>query len=141
MLYDTIKSKNIEAMKARDSVSRAIYSVLIGKLDLLKVAKREKGEELSDADCVGIIQKTLKELEDEKNNYAKANNNQKVEDISKQMECAKALLPKMLTEEEVRNIVSNLEDKSLPNIMKYFKTNYAGKCDMSVVNKVAKSYN
>ena len=141
MLYDTIKSKNIEAMKARDSVSRAIYSVLIGKLDLLKVAKREKGEELSDADCVGIIQKTLKELEDEKNNYAKVNNNQKVEDISKQMECAKALLPKMLTEEEVRNIVSNLEDKSLPNIMKYFKTNYAGKCDMSVVNKVAKSYN
>ena len=30
-----------------------------------------------------------------------------------------------------------LEDKSMPNIMKHFKLNYLGKCDMKLVNKLA----
>ena len=62
MIYDTIKKSNLEAMKNRDSVARGIYSVLISKLDLLRINKRENGEELTDADCVSVIQKTLKEL-------------------------------------------------------------------------------
>ena len=141
MLYDEIKKSNLLAMKERNSVARAIYSVLIGKLDVVKITKREKGEELTDVDCVSVIQKTLKELEDERSNFVKVNNTLKVESIDQQIEYAKAFLPKMLTEEEVINIVSSLEDRSLPNIMKYFKSNYAGKCDMGIVNKVAKSFN
>ena len=42
---------------------------------------------------------------------------------------------------KVKEIVDSLEDKSMPNIMKHFKLNYAGKCDMSIVSKIAKSYN
>jgi len=141
MIYEDIKKSNLEAMKNRDSVARGIYSVLISKLDLLRISKRENGEELTEADCVSIIQKTLKELEDEKCNFLKVNNVEKVEAITKQIAYAKVFLPNMLTEEEINNIVSNLEDKSIPNVMKYFKFNYAGKCDMSIVNKVAKSYN
>ena len=141
MLYDEIKKSNLLAMKERNSVARAIYSVLIGKLDVVRITKREKGEELTDVDCVSVIQKTLKELEDERSNFVKVNNTLKVESIDQQIKYAKAFLPKMLTEEEVVSIVSSLEDKSLPNIMKYFKSNYAGKCDMGIVNKVAKSFN
>ena len=55
------------------------------------------------------------------------------------MEYAKAFLPKMLTEEEIKKIIDSLEDKSMPNIMKYFKTNYAGKCDMSIVSRLARN--
>lgn len=141
MLYDEIKAKNIEAMKQRNTDARAIYSVLIGKLDLVKVAKREKQEELTDTDCISVIQKTLKELEDEKGNYQKVGNVAKVEALVNQMNYAKSFLPSMLSEEEIVEIVNSLEDKSLPNIMKYFKTNYAGKCDMGLVNKVAKGLN
>ena len=141
MLYDEIKKSNLLAMKERNSVARAIYSVLIGKLDVVRITKREKGEELTDVDCVSVIQKTLKELEDERSNFVKVNNTLKVESIDQQIKYAKAFLPKMLTEEEVVSIVSSLEDRSLPNIMKYFKSNYAGKCDMGIVNKVAKSFN
>ena len=39
--------------------------------------------------------------------------------------------------EEIKNIISSLEDKSMPNIMKHFKQNYLGKCDMKLVNKLA----
>ena len=34
----------------------------------------------------------------------------------------------------------SLEDKSMPNIMKHFKLNYLGKCDMKLVNKLANEY-
>jgi uncharacterized protein YqeY len=46
----------------------------------------------------------------------------------------------MLSEEEIYKIISALEDKSIPSVMRYFKTNYAGKCDMSSVSKIAKTF-
>ena len=45
----------------------------------------------------------------------------------------------MMNEEEIKNVILSLEDKSIPAVMKHFKTNYAGKCDMGLVNKVLKS--
>ena len=141
MIYDDIKKMNLTALKERNTIARAIYSVLISKLDLLKISKREKGEELSDSDCVSVIQKTLKELEDEESNFLKVNNLEKVESIKKQKEYASSFLPKMLSEEEIRNIINSLEDKSIPNVMKYFKSNYLGKCDMGLVNTIVKSFN
>ena len=41
-------------------------------------------------------------------------------------------------EEEIKNIIANMDDKSIPSVMKHFKANYAGKVDMSLVNKIAR---
>ena len=46
---------------------------------------------------------------------------------------------KELTEEEIRKEISTLDDKSLPNVMKHFKTNFQGKADMGLVSKIARS--
>ena len=140
MLLQDIKKANIEALKNKDSNARAIYSVLINKCMLLEINKRENGEELADADVVSLIQKTLKELEDEISNFEKVNNFSKVELLKSQIETIKVFLPKMLNEEEVKKIIEKLDDKSIPNVMRHFKTNYAGKCDMSMVSKLAKQY-
>ncbi len=139
MLIDEIKKANCEAMKARDSVTKGIYSIIMNKYMLLTVEKREKGEQASDNDLIAIIQKTIKELQDEKENYAKVNNLSKVADIEKQESAIKAYLPKMLSEEEIRLEISKLDDKTIPTIMKHFKTNFAGKVDMGLVNKIART--
>lgn len=139
MLFQDIKKANLEALKNKESNARAIYSVLINKCMLLEINKREKGEELVDADVVSLIQKTVKELEDEISNFEKVNNASKVELLKEQMSYIKKFLPSMLSEDEIKNIMENLEDKSMPGIMKYFKTNYAGKCDMGKVSQLAKS--
>ena len=44
----------------------------------------------------------------------------------------------LLSEEEIKNIIAGLDDKSLPAVMKHFKANYAGKVDMGLVNKIAR---
>ena len=139
MLIDEIKAANINAMKARDNVARGVLAVVITKYKLLEVEMRAQGKEIADKDLVAIIQKTLKELADEKEGYAKVNNLDRVNDISKQEEVLSKYLPKQLSEQEIRDIINSLEDKSVPNVMKHFKTNYAGQVDMSLVNSILRS--
>ena len=138
MLFQDVKKANIEALKNKETNARAIYSVLINKCMLLEINKREKGEELEDADVVSLIQKTLKELEDEIYNFEKVSNVSKVETLKEQVNYIKKFLPSMLSEEEIKEIIDKLDDKSMPGIMRHFKANYAGKCDMSIVSKLAK---
>jgi len=140
MLLQDLKKANMEALKNKDSNARAIYSVLINKCMVLEINKREKGEELIDADIISLIQKTLKELEDEISNFEKVNNTSKVESLKGQMEYIKKFLPAMLNETEISSIIEGLADKSIPSVMRHFKSNYAGQCDMSLVSKLAKQY-
>ncbi len=136
MIYDEIKKANVQAMKDKDVVARSIYSVLINKFMLEVIKKREKGEELNDGDAANILQKALKELNEEKENYAKVGNLAQVEALTKQIAIVESYLPKMLSKEEIAKIIAGIEDKSIPFVMKYFKANYNGQCDMRVVQEV-----
>ena len=139
MLIDEIKKANVEAMKARDNTAKGIYSIIMNKYMLLSIEKKQKGEEATDVDLITIISKTLKELTEKKESYLKVNNLEKVNAIAHQEELISKYLPKMLTEEEIRKEISTLDDKSLPNVMKHFKTNFQGKVDMGLVSKIARS--
>ena len=126
MLIDEIKKANVEAMKARDNTAKGIYSIIMNKYMLLSIEKKQKGEEATDVDLITIISKTLKELTEEKESYLKVNNLEKANAITHQEELISKYLPKMLTEEEIRKEISTLDDKSLPNVIKHFKTNFQG---------------
>ena len=138
MLYDEIKKANVQALKDKDTVARSIYSVLLNKIKLEEIRKREKGEEIADADISNILQKAIKELQDEKANYEKVGNTAESEKIATQIEIAGKYLPKMLSDEEIKEIILALDDKSVPSVMKHFKQNYNGKCDMRKVQEVLK---
>lgn len=138
MIYEKIKQANIQAMKDKDSVARSIYSVLLNKIMLENIKKREKGGQVEDADISNILQKTIKELAEEKENYAKLGNSEEVKLIEKQMEIASSYLPKMMSREEIAQEINSLQDKSIPTVMKHFKQNFNGKCDMRLVQEVLK---
>ncbi len=139
MIIDDINKANIEALKARNESAKTILSIVKNKLKLAEIDKRSKGETLQDVDCVQIIQKTIKELCEEKENYEKVNNTQEAENIEKQKQVLANFLPEMLSQDKIKEIILGLDDKSVPNVMKYFKANYAGKVDMKDVNIVLKS--
>ena len=139
MLIDQIKAANIEALKAKDTVARGVLSVVSNKYKLQEVELKAAGKEIGDKEMLAIIQKTLKELADEKEGYLKVNNAERANAIARQEEILSTYLPKQLSEDEIRSIISSLEDKSVPSVMKHFKTNYAGQVDMSLVNSVLRS--
>lgn len=138
MLIDSLKKDNMQALKEKDHPTRAILSVVINRFTQLAIEFKAQGKEIQDSDLLTLIQKICKELEDEKNGYKTVNNLVEVEQISLQEKAIKKYLPTLMSEEEIRNIINNLEDKSLPSVMKHFKINYAGKVDMSVVSKIAR---
>ena len=138
MLIDEIRKANIEALKARDQVARAIYSVILSKYKATEIELKAAGKEISDADLVKIITKTIKELDEEKDSYEKAGRKEQAESISVQKSLIEKYLPKLMSEEEIRKIIASLEDKTMPSVMKHFKMNYDGKVDMSLVSKIAR---
>jgi len=138
MIVDELKSANVQALKNKDTVARNLYGVLLNKIKLAEINKREKGEQLVDADVVAILQKSMKELEDEKQNYEKVGNSEEAANIGYQQQIVEKFMPKMMSKEEIKDIIVGLEDKSVPSVMKHFKLNFAGKCDMRTVSEVLK---
>ena len=139
MIIDEIKKANLVAMKEHDAVARAIYGVVMNKVMLNGIEKKAAGQEQTDADIVQILQKTIKELDEEKENYLKAKNEEQAKNIEYQKGLIEKYLPKMMSEAEIRAEIEKLADKTLPSIMKHFKANFAGKVDMGMVNKIARS--
>lgn len=138
MILDEIKKANIQAIKDKDATARALYSVVLNKIKLEEINKRQAGAELSDGDVAAILQKASKELNEEMQNYLKANNQQMAQNIASQIALVEKYMPKMLSDEEIKNIIASLDDKSVPAVMKHFKQNYQGACDMKRVNEILK---
>ena len=139
MLIDELKAAKIKAFKEKDTITKDILGILVSKYQLAEVEARAANKEIGDKELLAIIQKTLKELSDEKEGYQKVGNLEKVNAITKQEEIISSYLPKQLSELEIRSIIASLEDKSVPSVMKHFKTNYAGQVDMSLVNSILRS--
>lgn len=139
MIVDEIKKANIEALKNHDSNLRSIYSVLMNKIMLANINARASETELTDVDVIKIIQKTIKELDEEAENYKKVGNAEEVEKINLQRKALEKYLPTMISKEKIKEIIMGLEDKTVPSVMRHFKTNYAGQCDMKEVSEVLKS--
>lgn len=138
MLIEELQKANIEALKSRDQVARAIYSVIISKYKAIDIELKAQGKEATDTDLVKLITKSIKELDEEKEGYQKAGRSEEVANIETQKSLIEKYLPKLMSEEEIRSIIAKLEDKSMPSVMKHFKMNYDGKVDMSLVSKVAR---
>ena len=130
----------MEALKQKDTLTRSVLQIVTGKAKLVEIEKRTKNESLTDDDVILVINKVIKELEEEILAFKNANRLEKAEELTLQKQILEAYLPAKLTEEEIKEIINSLEDKSMPNIMKHFKLNYLGKCDMKLVNKLANEY-
>lgn len=139
MLQDDIKKARIEAMKAKDKTTLNVLSVVLNKIMLATIEKREKGSALTDTDVVAILQKTVKELGDERDGFVKAERPEKVAELDAQIAAVNGFLPKMMSADEIKAVILTLEDKSVPAVMRYFKSEYAGKCEMRTVSEVLKT--
>ena len=135
-IFDQVNNGIKEAMKAHDADKRGAYSIVISRYQTL--ATSGKGEP-TDADVIQIIQKLGKELDEEREGYLKAGREESAAKIAAQKEAISAFLPKQLSEEEIKNIILGLEDRSIPAVMKHFTLNYKGQCDMGLVSRLAKT--
>lgn len=138
MLINELEKANIEALKNKDKTARAVLSVVINKYRVNAIELKAQGKEATDADLVKVINKVVKELDEEKAGYEKLGRIEDVKGIESQKAIITKYLPKLMSEDEIRKVIASLEDKSMPSVMKHFKMNYDGKVDMAVVSKIAR---
>lgn len=141
MTLEQFKKEKIEAMKQKDKDKVSALNVIITKIMALTIERRASGLEVTEGDVDSLLQKAEKELTEEREGFIKAGREENVVSLTNQIEVIKKYLPKLLSEDEIKEIISTLEDKSMPSIMKHFKQNYQGKVDMRVVSALAKAQN
>lgn len=139
MTIEEFKKIKIEAMKNHDKDAVSVLNVLINKLMLESIERKVQGAETTEADVTRIIQKTINELREEREGFLRAGRSETVESLTRQLETAEKFLPKMLSPEEIKEVILSLPDKSVPFVMKHFKVQYAGKVDMKTVGEVLKT--
>ena len=140
MTLEQFKKEKVEAMKARDKDATSALNLIITKIMNVLIEKRAVNEEVTEADIATLLKKAEKELIEEKEGFEKAGRTENVKSLNGQIECIKKYLPKMMSAEEIRAIISGLEDKTIPSVMKHFKLNYNGKVDMKEVSLIAKEF-
>lgn len=137
MLIDEIKKASLEAMKRRDDNARSALSQVISRYGVLLTSGQNK--ELTDADVINLIVKVDREIDEEIASFKEAGREEKVKDLLLQKEALAPYIPKMLSDDEIKDIILKLDDRSIPNVMKHFKANYAGSVDMKKVNEILRS--
>lgn len=138
MLVDELKKASVQALRDHNENARNILGVVLNKIKLAEINKRAEKQELTDADVVVVLQKTARELEEERQGYEKAGNAARAQTIAEQAGLVDGYLPKMMSDAEIKKIIEALPDRSVPAVMRHFKENYAGKCEMRLVQQVLK---
>ena len=138
MLINELEKDNITALKNKDKTARAVLSVVINKYRVNAIELKAQGKDATDNDLIRVINKVVKELDEEKMGYEKLGRVEDVANINAQKAIIEKYLPKLMSEDEIRKVIASLEDKSMPSVMKHFKMNYDGKVDMSLVSRIAR---
>lgn len=141
MTIDEFKKIKITAMKEKDKDAVDIYNIIISKLMLVNIEKKAQNAEMTEADCANVLKKVEKELIEERDGFVKAGRAETVASLDRQLEIVRKYLPKMLSEEEIKNIIMTLDDKQIGSVMRYFKANYNGQVDMKLIGEVLKTIN
>ena len=102
-----LQNKLIEAMKNKDKPTIMGIRNIIGKI---KAKKIDKGADLTDEECLQILNSSVKQLKESISQYEKAERND-LADIEKfELSILKKFLPEQLSNEKIRLIVkTNIE--------------------------------
>ena len=113
-----------EAMKAREVVKRETYKLI--KTKLQNYMTQPGTPEVTEAVEIQTLNKMIKELVDERDNNAKLNKTERVDELNAQIAVVEALLPKQATEEEINNAIDTyisengaITQKDMGTVMKY----------------------
>ncbi len=134
MLIDKIRDDMHNAKKSRETLKSNLLSTLYAEM----FTQSKSGKPLTEDDCIRIIKKFLKNIND---TLALDIPPSAKEKYSSEKIILEEYLPKQMSNEEIDVTVTKLicEGKVMKDIMAYFKENYAGRYDGKTVNEIIRS--
>jgi len=128
------------AMKAKDKATLTGLRNIIGKL---KAQRIDKGDDLTDQECINILQSSVKQLKDSIEQYEKGGRDDLAKVEAFELKLIEKYLPEQLSEEEIRisvqKTIKSTGAKSMQDmgrVMGSVMKNLAGAVDGKVVQKI-----
>ena len=138
MTYEQVQKELIQAMKNKDTVRKSVLGDI--KTTALNLAIDEKHKLNVTEDNVAAAMKKYQKVCQAQIDTCPANRPDLMEAFQACMNCITEYLPKQLTEEEINEILTTVQPKTMPEAMKIFALAYKGQVDMKLVNKLAGEY-
>lgn len=137
-----IQADLVAAMKEKDVVKLVSVRAIKTAVTMAKTAPGAP-QEFTDKDIIAIIQKLVKQRKDAAEQYVAAGRQDLADNELAEIKAMETYLPKALSEEEMRNIVTELLVRSdvrydMGMIMKHFKENYSGQYDGKTLSGIVK---
>lgn len=131
-LYDTVKRMRLDARKAKNTVAATVLGVLIGELDKASEKARSQSKDFTDTDTIGFVKKLIQ------------SNNETLKHrvypaLIEENEILEGLLPKQLSEDQIRTIIATNELSGVPAVMQFLGSNYPGQFDRALAASIARS--
>lgn len=146
MLRDKILEDFKQARLAKDELKKSILLILKDAIE-----KKEKNENsnqpLDEVSLIQVISKTLKETNESLEFSKKAGNDlERTARFEKQIKILEEYLPQMMSEEEVKKVISEIitensfeGKKDMGKVMKIAIPKLNGKADKTMVSKIVQS--
>ncbi|AFB83915.1 tRNA amidotransferase [Vibrio phage pVp-1] len=131
MQLDEMQAKLLEVRKAGNKVGRAVMQSLIADFD--KQARTGK-----EVDGMALIRKYLDNAKTNMQLEVQRKNSAGAKAYGLEAAFLESLLPKQLTDEQLRNIIETGDFKNIGEVMKFLRFNYQGQYDGGVASKIAR---
>ncbi|MEK7592842.1 MAG: GatB/YqeY domain-containing protein [Patescibacteria group bacterium] len=144
MLLEQIRAQLLESMKKRDSARVETLRFLLAGIQLAAIAKYGNLSDTAvlDADVLDVIKKQVKSHKESVIAFAAAGRSELVDKETKELEILESYLPKQMSDEELKIVLSPIaasEEKNFGLLMKSAMDKVAGKADGSRVAAILKS--
>lgn len=141
-LKETLNNRLKDAMRTSDEDGKRIYRMALSSI---KYVEKEQGKELSEDDTLQIIQKEIKIRRESLSEALKSGREDAAAEAQKDIEVLETLLPKQMSPEEVKEVVSAIIAEvgaSVPadmgKVMKAVMPKLKGLADSSLISKTVK---
>ena len=147
MLREEIKLKLNEAIKNKDKKCTSTLRLVLAAMKDRDIAARSKGNNsgISEDEIKLLLQTMIKQRKESSQIYEKAGRNDLLHAEKEEIKIISGFLPKQMSEEEIIRAIDLVIDetksksiKDMGKIMSNLKEKYAGRCDFSIVSKLAR---
>lgn len=132
MLYQKIKTDQLEARKLRKEIDTKVLTMLLSEADSIQLQKLP--EDKQESVMMDIILRYEKNLL--KNIDSFSSNKVFVQELNDELEVIKKYLPTKLSKEDITEIFSSDNYKSFGGFMKYLSLYHKGQYDAKLVREV-----
>lgn len=128
-LIETIRAQKTDARKdVTRTIEVAIINLLLGEIETVE---KRTGKLYTESQVVDAVKKLIKSNDESLKHRAS-------DKLVAENTVLSALLPKQLTEDQIRNLISTNALVGVPAVMQYLNSNYAGQFDKGLASTIAR---